>query len=488
MQTAPHAHAPTHDRHQTALNADCDTSKSIGLQNMPAMAPRLSAGEVGKAAAQRAKQASHEICDTPTAGQSGIVASRAGMFRSWGLLKSTSQKDLRHSRSDGVRAALQMSAETPRSLTPGRVPTTLQAYIEERPPTPRREEIVTVAMPMDTASYPPLSPRLRGDFPATERSVSRRSRTLLSREESELTLRSNSVTKPRPWSDLDTKPSMARRADGAAFRVRPLTPREGYDMLAAGLPSPVHRAEEDCCRTPREPNMTPSSSVSTACPEPRRRWSDLLADAELGCCARLRPFLAQRVMATPDDKLRLLEYCRKGKIEEGRTMLQEFAKVGTVGPGREYGLDYCKKPYYRSALWEATWKNHEVLVKALAEKGATIDFADYQGRTPLHEAAYYGYQNLVEFFLDKGHPIDPLDNFGQGAQTNLLDSDGVTVQHCANFHGMPDMSEWLLYHGAWKNRFYIKEEVKLDPAALPPLYARGGGIQSRACAAGGDWE
>mmetsp|Transcript_116160 Transcript_116160/g.276063 ORF Transcript_116160/g.276063 Transcript_116160/m.276063 type:complete len:221 (+) Transcript_116160:79-741(+) len=191
-------------------------------------------------------------------------------------------------------------------------------------------------------------------------------------------------------------------------------------------------------------------------------------------------------MATPDDKLRLLEYCRKGKIEEGRTMLQEFAKVGTVGPGREYGLDYCKKPYYRSALWEATWKNHEVLVKALAEKGATIDFADYQGRTPLHEAAYYGYQNLVEFFLDKGHPIDPLDNFGQtplfraadagryeivellvkrGAQTNLLDSDGVTVQHCANFHGMPDMSEWLLYHGAWKNRFYIKEEVKLDPAA-----------------------
>lgn len=254
---------------------------------MPAMAPRLSAGEVGKAAAQRAKQASHEICDTPTAGQSGIVASRAGMFRSWGLLKSTSQKDLRHSRSDGVRAALQMSAETPRSLTPGRVPTTLQAYIEERPPTPRREEIVTVAMPMDTASYPPLSPRLRGDFPATERSVSRRSRTLLSREESELTLRSNSVTKPRPWSDLDTKPSMARRADGAAFRVRPLTPREGYDMLAAGLPSPVHRAEEDCCRTPREPNMTPSSSVSTACPEPRRRWSDLLADAEvLGAALR----------------------------------------------------------------------------------------------------------------------------------------------------------------------------------------------------------
>jgi len=112
------------------------------------------------------------------------------------------------------------------------------------------------------------------------------------------------------------------------------------------------------------------------------------------------------------------------------------------------------------------------------EKGATIDFADYQGRTPLHEAAYYGYKNLVEYFLDKGHPIDPLDNFSQTplfraadagrddiveilverkAQTNLLDTDGVTVQHLGAFRGMPDMSQWLLYKGAWKNRFAIEE-------------------------------
>ena len=53
--------------------------------------------------------------------------------------------------------------------------------------------------------------------------------------------------------------------------------------------------------------------------------------------------------------------------------------------------------------------------------GATVDYGDYQGRTPLHEAtalgqdvmakrvqemrpsqaAYYGHQNLVELLLDK---------------------------------------------------------------------------------------
>eukprot|EP00930_Biecheleria_cincta_P058134 TRINITY_DN43987_c0_g1_i1.p1 TRINITY_DN43987_c0_g1~~TRINITY_DN43987_c0_g1_i1.p1 ORF type:complete len:225 (+),score=51.42 TRINITY_DN43987_c0_g1_i1:59-733(+) len=195
-------------------------------------------------------------------------------------------------------------------------------------------------------------------------------------------------------------------------------------------------------------------------------------------------------MASRDDKIKLIRYARQGKLEgEGcfRQMLAEFVKVGTTGPGRQYGLDYCDKPFYRPALWEATWKNHEAIVKLLAEKNATIDVADYQNRTPLHEAAYYGYQNLVEYLLEKGHPIDPVDDFGQtplfravdagrseivellvkrNAQTNLLDGLGTTVQHAASFHGMPDMAEWLLYKGAYKNRFSIPEEVVKE--GLPP--------------------
>jgi ankyrin repeat protein len=186
-------------------------------------------------------------------------------------------------------------------------------------------------------------------------------------------------------------------------------------------------------------------------------------------------------MASAADKSELIRLARKGKFEgdDGfRAKLADLERGGIKGPGHDYGLDFSKKPYYRTALWEATWKNHEAIVKLLVEKGATIDFKDYQGRTPLHEAAFYGYRNLVEYFLDKGHPIDPLDNFGQSplfraaeagrdeivellvnrkAETNLVDKDATTAQHIASFHGRPNMSEWLLFNGAWKNRFATKD-------------------------------
>lgn len=140
-------------------------------------------------------------------------------------------------------------------------------------------------------------------------------------------------------------------------------------------------------------------------------------------------------------------------------------------------LDFNEKPYYRSALWEATWRNHEQIVKLLVEKQASIDFKDFQERSPLHEAAYYGHMNLLEFFIEKGAQINALDKFGQTplfravdggrhdcvellvkrkAETNLLDTTEVSPQHIAAFQGLPAMSEWLLYKGSWKNRFAIE--------------------------------
>lgn len=182
-------------------------------------------------------------------------------------------------------------------------------------------------------------------------------------------------------------------------------------------------------------------------------------------------------MATRDDQRILTKLARKGKLDgdDGfRQKLTELVKAGFGGSD----LDFAEKPYYRSALWEATWKNHETIVKLLTDKKANVGHADYQGRTPLHEAAYYGHMNLVTYFLDQGHAIDPLDNFGQTplfraafagrdevveylitrkAETNLLDGDSVTVQHCASFQGMPDMSWWLVHKGAWKNRLSVEE-------------------------------
>jgi ankyrin repeat protein len=161
--------------------------------------------------------------------------------------------------------------------------------------------------------------------------------------------------------------------------------------------------------------------------------------------------------------------------------LKELVKAGVSGED----LDYCEKPYFRSAIWEATWKASsiaacEALIKDLATAGANIAHADYQGRTPLHEAAYYGHLELVKYMVEKSpQTMDAKDEFGQtplfraveagrhevvaylegkGAECNLTDKDKCNPAHQAAFKGMPDMAHWLLYHGAWKNRFAIEEE------------------------------
>merc|ERR1711881_597057 len=106
---------------------------------------------------------------------------------------------------------------------------------------------------------------------------------------------------------------------------------------------------------------------------------------------------------------RIITLSRQGRFEGDpgvRVLVLEALKMGL-------DLDYNEKPYFRTALWEATWKNNDMIVKFLIDKGASVFFADYQGRTPLHEAAYYGHTNLVEYFLDKGAPIDAVDVFGQ---------------------------------------------------------------------------
>lgn len=153
-------------------------------------------------------------------------------------------------------------------------------------------------------------------------------------------------------------------------------------------------------------------------------------------------------------------------------------------------VNFSEKPFFRTALWEATWKNHESIVKLLVARGADISAADYQGRTPLHEAAYYGHLNLVEFFIDRGHPTECVDAFGQtplfraadagradvvkllvkrGARTNELDSHHVTAQHVAAFRGLPVLADYLRFNGAHRNRFSLGESSE----QIPQRHARG---------------
>jgi hypothetical protein len=192
-------------------------------------------------------------------------------------------------------------------------------------------------------------------------------------------------------------------------------------------------------------------------------------------------------MGTQDDKRKLLKLARKGPFDGDGGFKAQMQKIIDAGVRGEDYLDYNDRPFKRSPLWEAAWKNNDETVKLLLSKKAQVDFADYQQRTPLHEAAYYGHINLVELFLKEGHPIDPVDCFGQKpllratdagrneivqllvdrkAQTNRLDQDSVTVQHCASFQGMPDMSEWLYYRGSYKNQWEMQERNKDAPAAV----------------------
>mmetsp|Transcript_47669 Transcript_47669/g.136593 ORF Transcript_47669/g.136593 Transcript_47669/m.136593 type:complete len:314 (+) Transcript_47669:155-1096(+) len=166
---------------------------------------------------------------------------------------------------------------------------------------------------------------------------------------------------------------------------------------------------------------------------------------------------------------------------KGGDPLAKFKDKLEIATGRALDMDYSEKPLFRTALWEATWKNHEGIVRLLAAKGANVAAKDHQGRTPLHEAAYYGHASLLEFLLDKGHPVDPVDEFGQtplfraveagrhdvikilverGAETNRVDKDCVTVQHVAAFNGMEAMATYLYSKGAVRNRFCFDDPLR----------------------------
>lgn len=158
----------------------------------------------------------------------------------------------------------------------------------------------------------------------------------------------------------------------------------------------------------------------------------------------------------------------------------------------EDGLNFVDKPLFRTPLFDASWRGHVNIVKDLLSLQASVNVADYQLRTPLHEAAYYGRLHIVEMLVDAKADLEAEDNWQQTplfravdsgredvveylvnhqhkhghekAKTNQLDSDGVTVQHLAAFNGNPEMSEWLFYQGAWKNRF-AKEDGVTKPEA-----------------------
>ncbi|CAD7976547.1 unnamed protein product [Amoebophrya sp. A25] len=154
-------------------------------------------------------------------------------------------------------------------------------------------------------------------------------------------------------------------------------------------------------------------------------------------------------------------------------------------------LDLSEKPYYRTAFHEAISMNREPIAKFLLDKGVSMNCTDYMGRTPLHDAAFYGYIDLVQLLIDRKAEIKQDDQgrtplfkaveaarwdiakmlIESGCDANVTDKDGCTAYHMAAFKGLATESWWLYCQGAWKNRFALEDLQKDEPApaaAAPP--------------------
>ncbi|CAL8376230.1 unnamed protein product [Arctogadus glacialis] len=109
-------------------------------------------------------------------------------------------------------------------------------------------------------------------------------------------------------------------------------------------------------------------------------------------------------------------------------------------PGSEPGRAPRRPPLQDSALAAAALNGRPECVQLLLLSGASADFTDENGFTPLHLAAAHGHRSCVEALLDAGAPVDPE---GPGGHTPL---------HLASQAGSPDCVGLLLGRGADRSR------------------------------------
>ena len=181
-------------------------------------------------------------------------------------------------------------------------------------------------------------------------------------------------------------------------------------------------------------------------------------------------------------------------------------------------LNFAEKPFYRTALWEAAVRDQIGCVRFLLDKDSAekvgegcskgkvdVNQGDHMGRTPLHEACYYGHlecakvlsevygadvnakdscgqtplfraiegdrTEVIRWLVGKAAPVSGDGSKAEGKNTvkvNCVDKWGLTPQHYSAFRG-GGAESWFLYtHGSWKNRWGVEGEAapaKPAPAA-----------------------
>jgi len=72
---------------------------------------------------------------------------------------------------------------------------------------------------------------------------------------------------------------------------------------------------------------------------------------------------------------------------------------------------YCSSRYYSVGTGiEYQSASHRDVVKLMVAKGADINAKDYNGTTPLHEAAWSGHKDVVELLVDNGANVSAKDD------------------------------------------------------------------------------
>jgi len=136
------------------------------------------------------------------------------------------------------------------------------------------------------------------------------------------------------------------------------------------------------------------------------------------------------------------------------------------------GADITAPNGSASALFVAVTAHHENVAELLVAHGADVNARDYNGDTPLHEAATRGGADIARFLLANKAAVDAKDRFGttplinavrsgkkdiaemllaSGADPNAKNDEGWTPLYMAANFGYKDIVELLLAKGADAN-------------------------------------
>lgn len=120
----------------------------------------------------------------------------------------------------------------------------------------------------------------------------------------------------------------------------------------------------------------------------------------------------------------LTRVSRSGRIEIARLMLMQEID------------DTLKEIAHLSPIHRAAYWGYDDAIIELLNEGADVDEIDSQGETPLHKAVRLGNQAAAEVLLEHGADINASSGFG------------LTPLHWAALTGQTEMIEFLLQNGA----------------------------------------